>query len=253
MLAGNLIRCRVQAGLNAEQLGERLGVTGHAVRAMEGRNTWEVRTVQAWARALGRALHLELVGLDVPDDRDIPAMTYEIGLESPLSDPADRDLLTLLLAHRNLLRVRWDAGITDADMGERLGITGNAVRHFDTHPAGVTLVSLQRYARALGGRLRPCLNRRQHIRRVDYLSGPDVIARLAAANTASSSRAATRDAARAAELLAADPDAQVLTGRRRQFVTARAEHPHDTLAQLAERCDVSKDVYAAGLRRALAL
>lgn len=252
LLATNLIRARKDAGLNTNQLATILGVTGTAVRAMEGRLTWETRTVQAWARAVGRTLHLELVDLVVPDDADIPALTYALALEAPLADPTDRDLLTLRLAHRNMLRARWAAGITDAEMGRRLGTTDNAVRHFDTHPDGTTLVGLQRYARALGGRLRPCLNRRQHRHRADYLSEPAVTARLAAANSAASRRAADRDTARARELLAGDPDSRTLAGRRRAFVAARAEYPTDTLAQLAARCGVSKGVYAITLRRALA-
>lgn len=250
-LARNLIRSRQRLGLTQDDLGSRLGVTGAAVRSMEHRLTWEARTVQAWARALDRELHLELVGITVPTDCDIPTLTYELALEAPLTDPADIDLLRLRLTHRRLLRSRWAAGITDVQMGQRLGIGDNAVRHFDQHPDGTTLIGLQRYARALDGRLRPCLNRRQYQPQHEYLTSPDVTARLAAANTASAARAAARDAEHARALLAADPDAETLTGRRRQFVTARAEHPTDSLTQLAQRCGVAKDVYAAVLRRAL--
>jgi transcriptional regulator with XRE-family HTH domain len=250
-LARNLIKSREAAGVTTEELGRRLGVTGTAVAAMERRRTWEVRTVQAWARALGRRLHLELVDLDVPDDLDVDLLTYEAARETA-TDPADVDRAELRIAHRNLVRVRYAADVSDVEMGHRLGITDNAVRYFDQHPDGVSLVGLQRYARALGGRLRPTLNRRAHRPQRDYLSQPEVAGRLAAANAAASGRAAARDAARAAELLAADPHARVLTGSTRTFVQARADHPSDTLGQLAERCGVSKDLFAARLRRALA-
>ncbi len=153
LLAARLINHRESLGITRTQLAGRLGVSINAVTAMETRRTWAARIVQAWARALDAELAFGLLAITVPDYDDVYSMTYQIALET-LTDPAERDKATLHLVHRDLQRARWYAGITDEELAHRFGVTSNTVRYTDGNPEGITINGLQRYARALGGRMR---------------------------------------------------------------------------------------------------
>jgi hypothetical protein len=65
-LAHQLRQIRTDMGISGPRLGTILGYTDRSsVGAMERRRSWEVRTVQAWARALNHQLTITLVGLTV--------------------------------------------------------------------------------------------------------------------------------------------------------------------------------------------
>ncbi len=151
-LAATLIRTRKDAGMSQDALAARLGVTQEAAGAMERRTTWQIRTVQRWARALDRVLHLHLRDLPLPPEPDITTITYQAALHTA-PDPASHDRAALHLTHHTLNQARRQAAITDTDLATQFGVTTNAVRWFWDHPDGITLIGLQRTTRAAGGHL----------------------------------------------------------------------------------------------------
>ena len=122
-------------------------------------------------------------------------------------------------------RRAWMAGMTDRQIAERCGV----------HHGTVAL-----WRRRAG--LPP------HRRRAPQ--APTQARALAAANTARTGRAAARDTAHAQAVL----DSGVhLSARDRSILTARAVDPWASLAELAASTGLSKDGYAAALRRVLRL
>ena len=54
----------------------------------------------------------------------------------------------------DLVALRERHGLTQAQVGERLGISQEAVSKFEAHDSNPTLASIRRYALAIGARLR---------------------------------------------------------------------------------------------------
>ncbi len=150
-LATQLFNARLKAGLSRGDVARRLGLASpRSVMAHEHRTNWQVRTLQAWARAVGHRLHLDLDGLTVPDDGDPYAALYR--LMTP-TDPTAQDELAREVLVNNLRRIRVAVGYSCATFAPLLGIHATGVSLWDQCSPGMELNTPQRYARALGGRL----------------------------------------------------------------------------------------------------
>ncbi len=132
-----------------QKVADRIGVSRPAGRAVERSSNWEARTIMRHARALGWRLQWQLDQLVVPCDDDIMAIVIAAG---DTSTPARQDAVHWRATWNDLRRVRRHA-VSAVDMAARLGVTDNAVHYLETNPDGGAVISAQRHARALGGRL----------------------------------------------------------------------------------------------------
>lgn len=156
-LAQQLLDIRETAGISAGRLAAILGYRDHAgVRQMERRATWQVGTVQRWARALGHRLTLTINSLTIPNDGDVLAAMYAATLADPNLPPARADLLLLRQVVNDLARIRRSMMSAPA-FGRLIGLDDKSVLWRETNPDGARLSSLQRVARGLGGSLTPGL------------------------------------------------------------------------------------------------
>jgi DNA-binding XRE family transcriptional regulator len=149
-LAHTLDQLRIRHRISRAHIARELHVTAPAVTAFARRHSWSARTVMRHARALGYRLQWHLNGLSIPDDDgDILAVIYTV---IPTTSSDQQDHQHWLAVCNDLRRVRR-ATCTTSDMAARLGVTDNAVRHWETNPDGSSVNSAQRHARALGGTL----------------------------------------------------------------------------------------------------
>jgi transcriptional regulator with XRE-family HTH domain len=125
-LAADLRAARVAAGLSHSDLANRLGIRKADIGRMETRLTWRMDTLYRRARAISRVLALSIDG-------------------RPVNGFGAADLCSQAMSR--IVVARACAGLTEADIADRLGVTPQAVRMWDrcTNP---TLVALQRHARA---------------------------------------------------------------------------------------------------------
>lgn len=142
---------RREQNVTLDGLGARMGMSRNAAADMHYRPSWQVARAQAWSRALCHQFRLTPTGLTVPDTYDVRADLLTVAV--PVDD-ADEDRLHLLGVCDGLVRVRLHQGLTTQAMADLLGVTDNAVRLWETHPAGSLVRTVQRYTRALGGVLR---------------------------------------------------------------------------------------------------
>jgi len=148
-LIDQLRAAREAAGLSRRNVADRLGVTAPNINAIEGRTTWQARVIARYARALGRRIEWQLEDLTIPDDDDVMALIIAAG-DTSTPDRADRVAWRALC--NDLVRIRR-ATYSVVDMAQRIGIHENAVHHWESHPDGSSIITAQRHARGLGGRL----------------------------------------------------------------------------------------------------
>jgi DNA-binding XRE family transcriptional regulator len=149
-LASTLWRERRRAELTTVDLAAVLGVSRSTANSMERYTSWTVRRVQDWARAVDHRFRMQLTGLTVPDDGDVYA---EILAMSIPFGGRDEDRLHLLATVNDLIRCRIAAGLSCADLGVRMGVSGRAVELWEESHESTLLKLVQRYARGLGGSL----------------------------------------------------------------------------------------------------
>jgi DNA-binding XRE family transcriptional regulator len=148
-LIATLRHIRETDWITLRKISELVGVSRQAVRSVETSNNWEARTIMRHARALGWRIEWQLDRLVIPDDDDIMAIVVAAG---DTSTPERADAVHWRATWNNLTRIRR-ATFTAVDMAARLGITDNAVHYLETNPDGGAVISAQRHARALGGRM----------------------------------------------------------------------------------------------------
>ncbi len=148
-LTRTLRRAREVDQLPARTVGDRIGVTPQAVRAVEAGANWEARTIMKYARGCGWRIEWMLTGLVVPKDDDIMAIVIA-ALDT--STPERFDAAHWRTIWNTLRRVRR-AQLSAVDMAVILGVTENAVHWVETNTDGTAVITAQRHARALDGRL----------------------------------------------------------------------------------------------------
>lgn len=148
-LATTLRLSREARGISYRQVAELLGVTTPAVYTLERRTTWEAKTVMRYARAVGFRIEWHIHDLVVPDDGDVMSVIIAAG---DTSTPQRQDRVHWRAVCYDLVRIRR-AAMPAATFAAQLGVTENAVSHWEANPDGSTVISAQRHARALGGSL----------------------------------------------------------------------------------------------------
>ncbi|WP_431977598.1 hypothetical protein [Micromonospora haikouensis] len=147
---------RANAGLERHHVTDRYPQLGYppisakALFVIEASTNWQIRTLQTLARMYDRRLHLDVVGLTVPDDGDPLAAMYAAMRPA---NPAAADELAREVLVRDLARIRKDLGLSLQTVGGRLGVSAQAVALWEACSPGVHLASVQRHTRVLGGRL----------------------------------------------------------------------------------------------------
>ncbi len=134
--------------ITSARIGALLGVTGPAIRKVEGHTTWQATTLMRYARAVGWRIEWRIHGLDLPDDGDVMAAILAAGDRST-AERADR--VHWKCVCYDLVRIRR-ATTTAIDMGRRLGVGDASVHYWEGNFDGSSVISAQRHARALGGR-----------------------------------------------------------------------------------------------------
>lgn len=157
-LARQLIAAEAAIYPHPRDLDAAWGLATGTTAAMHKRTTWRASTAQRWARAVGRRLTFELEGLVVPDVEDDSDWTALLLSAGDTSTPEREDRVHLLTVCNDLVRVRLAAGVTAVAFATRLGLTENAVHWWQGNPDGTTITAMQRYARGLGGAVRPVLS-----------------------------------------------------------------------------------------------
>lgn len=150
-LMRTLRRAREVDHITARMVGDRIGVTPQAVRAVEGGSNWAARTVMRYARGVGWRIEWTLYDLAPPrDDDDIMAV---IIAALDVSTSVRADAAHWRTVWNTMRRRRRADRITAGELGRRLGVTENAVHWAETNCDGTAVITAQRHARALGGRL----------------------------------------------------------------------------------------------------
>jgi DNA-binding transcriptional regulator YiaG len=148
-LADELREIREARGIDTGDLAAILGVTRTAVRALERRTSWEAPTIMRYARPIGRRIEFYLDGLEVPEDDDVISVIYA-AIEP--SSPEQEDKAHWRRICNDLRRIRR-ANHTAVSFARTLGVNENAVHYWEANPDGSSIISAQRHARGLGGRL----------------------------------------------------------------------------------------------------
>lgn len=149
LLIGELRDVREERGVSTTDLDTAFGVAHGATRAMERRTSWEAATVFRYARALGRRLTFHVHDIVAPDDGDVMTIVLAAG---DTSTPERADRVHWRQVCNELRRARR-AKLTAVAMGARLGVKENAVHYWEANPDGSSIISAQRHARGLDGRL----------------------------------------------------------------------------------------------------
>lgn len=145
LLIGELRASREARGISTAELDAALGVAQGTNKALERRTSWEARTIQRYARALGRRLTFTINNICIPDD--VTAVVLAAG-DTSTPERVDR-VHWRVTCHQ--LQLARRARFTAVAMAARLGVTENAVHHWEANPDGSSLISGQRMARALDG------------------------------------------------------------------------------------------------------
>lgn len=150
-LTRTLHRARDVDQITARMIGDRIGVTPQAIRAVEAGTNWEARTVMRYARGAGWRIEWTLHDLAPPDDDDDIMAVIIAALDTSTGERADAAHWRTIW---NTMRRRRHADqVTAGVLGARIGVTENAVHWSETNCDGTAVVTAQRHARALGGRL----------------------------------------------------------------------------------------------------
>lgn len=146
LLVDELRAGREALGISTTELDAAFGVAEGTSKAMERRTSWEARTTQRYARAVGRRLTFVIHDVPIPDD-DITALV--LGSADTTTQQRQDHVHWRIICHQ--LRAARRAQLTAVAMAARLGVTENAVHHWENNPDGSSIISAQRHARALGG------------------------------------------------------------------------------------------------------
>lgn len=146
-LRQTLVNYREQQGITQRTLAARLNVSPSAVNKMEQHSMWRLLNLQRWVTALDLELLLIPIGLPIPPD-DVQALAAIRPTSPHLRHEFAR---AAILA--DLVAARYALGLTQDDIGQRLGRKGRAVAEVERQHWDVMVVTLQRYCRALGGHL----------------------------------------------------------------------------------------------------
>jgi transcriptional regulator with XRE-family HTH domain len=149
-LAAAIRQHRIDLGLSQRVYARRLGVTQSAVPYFEGRTNHLVGTAQRYARAADHLLTLKVHGL--PPVVDGTVMSYH-QLAHGSSDPTMADAYHRAAVLETLRVVRIDSGRPARTIARAMECGETAVLQFEAGWEDVRMATLQRYARALGGRL----------------------------------------------------------------------------------------------------
>lgn len=143
-LTTDLRNIRRQLGITQVDVAYELGVTQPTVHGIERccSNDLHVHVVQNYARTLERAVRLRLCGLGEPRLPRYPHLSA-----------ADEDARHRADMLQQMVGVRRRLGVTQKDLGARMGITFYSVSDIERGGHRPALSTYQRYARALGGRL----------------------------------------------------------------------------------------------------
>lgn len=143
-----LIERRHEVGLSQSRLARRIGLSQSAVGKAETGTNWHLLVLQRIARSIDARIVLypdNLPGVGKVHD-DTTAVFRP-------TDPQRADLWDQANLLANLVAARQALGLTQAQMGERLGSSESAVGNYERTKTGLMLISPQRYCRALGGEL----------------------------------------------------------------------------------------------------
>jgi DNA-binding XRE family transcriptional regulator len=146
LLINELRAGRETLGISTTDLDAALGVAEGTNKALERRTSWEARTMQRYARALGRHLTFTIHNIRIPDD-DVTAVVLAAG---DTSTPQRVDKVHWRVTCHQLRAARRHR-FTAVAMAARLGVTENAVHYWEANPDGSSIISAQRWARALDG------------------------------------------------------------------------------------------------------
>ncbi len=148
-LGRTLRQIRDVDNISIRRIADRVGVAPAAVRNVEQHHNWTARIISRHARALDWRIEWVVDGLTVPTDDDIMAVIVAAG---DTSTPERADAVHWRTTWNNLRRIRRGT-CTAIRLASILGVTDNAIHYAETNPDGTTVITAQRHARALGGRL----------------------------------------------------------------------------------------------------
>lgn len=152
-----LVAARHTATLSRPALAARLGVATSTIQSIEeGTDRCRASTLQRYARALNLRMvfHLD----DLPDPNLVPDPLADVWQQMLAASPDHEDEIERRLLRLNLIRCRQAAGISREQQARTLGLARAGLSRFEYTATGDIAVHVaQRYARALGGRVRPVL------------------------------------------------------------------------------------------------
>lgn len=138
-LQATLIAARKSTGITGRILNEKYGM---AVFVNEVKSQWHIGTVQRWASALGRQLVWRIEGFEVPEEM-LTSFDWEA------SDAEQRDELK-----ERIRQIRLALKIPSIRVDEVLGQRKCTYWAWEKKPRGdLVMPAVQRYIRALGGRI----------------------------------------------------------------------------------------------------
>lgn len=151
-LRAHLRTLRSDAGMTCRDVARKAGLPPDAVLALEARTSWEVPSVQRWARALNHRLTLDVRRIQIP----APDFEAEVLQAAAAVTPADEDARLLAIVCDDLIRARQDRFVVE-QFADRIGVDSTVVRDWEKLHARTTLRMVQRYTRGLGGWLKVSL------------------------------------------------------------------------------------------------
>jgi hypothetical protein len=142
---------RRRSGWSLRRYATAIGATFSAVSQSEvdPNPNPSILTVERRGHILGRRLVVTLIDLPLIDGDPLVAILADRRPADP--DARAETTAALLLTRLNLARA--DLGTTVEELAKDLGITASAIKHQHASGATIRLATVQRYARALGGRL----------------------------------------------------------------------------------------------------
>jgi transcriptional regulator with XRE-family HTH domain len=149
VLNRRLWKIRQDAGITTTELAARLGTGRETARDLEKSSSWEVRRVQAWARALDHRFAMIVTGIRLPEP-DFDAMALRA---VTTFGALDEDRLHLRIVVDDLVRAQRASGESITSFARRCGVNGRAIIGWERDHEATLLKMVQRYARALGGSL----------------------------------------------------------------------------------------------------
>lgn len=149
-LRDTIRQARIDAGLNQYTYARRLGVVQSAVPLFEKSTSHLVGTAQRYARAADHRLVIHVH--DLPPTVSGAAMSLR-QLAAGVADPETADAYHRAAVLETLRAERIRSGQTTRAVASAMGCGRQAVLSFEVGYDDIRLATLQRYTRALGGRL----------------------------------------------------------------------------------------------------